>query len=40
MIRAVLAIFLLCLITSACTLQDRIFGKSSPYTKPGTRCEK
>lgn len=42
MIRALLAIVLLSLITSACTshLQNQIFGKCSPYSKPGSVCKK
>ena len=39
MIRALISIFLLCLITSACT-QHLIFGKCSPYSKPGSVCKK
>lgn len=39
MIRTIVVLILIAFAISACT-QNLIFGKCSPYSKAGTRCEK
>ena len=42
MIRTIVVLILIAYACTACSpyLQNKIFGKCSPYSKPGTRCEK